>query len=325
VLRSLSRRLPRVLRRLIVVAASLLVFAAAGTGAVASAIAHAPNARAEARRDSPPPELARYHVRELVAPVGPPAAHLSAWVLEPERVPPLGTVVVLHGVRLDKRSMLPVATALTDAGFRSVLVDLRGHGASTGEYLTYGVVESRDVSELLDALSADGTELGPVGVHGFSYGAATAIQLAAEDGRVRAVVAVSSFSSLRAAVRGYVHWQAAAIEPIVSDRWLDAAIDLGAHVAHFDPDAASPARVAGHTRAQLMLIHGGADAQIPPENARAIERGADGRAELRVLPGETHASILADAHGTARALAVDFFERTLSGAGAPPRQRPGPG
>ena len=33
-----------------------------------------------------------------------------------------------------------------------MLVDLRGHGGSSGRWLTYGVVESRDLSQLIDQL-----------------------------------------------------------------------------------------------------------------------------------------------------------------------------
>ena len=301
------------MRRLFALVVALFFLPAVGTGVLASAISRAPNRRAHEPGPSViPAALAPYHVRELHVPVGPPTATLSAWILEPPDQREMhGTIVVLHGVRLNKQSMLPVGTALADAGYRALLVDLRGHGRSSGEYLTYGVVESHDVSELLDSLEAEGVALGPVGVHGFSYGAATAIELAANDPRVLAVVAVAPFASLRHVVRDYVHWQAPRLEPAVNERWLDATINLGGKIADFDPDAAAPVSAARRSHADLLLVHGASDEQVPAENSAEIADNALGRARLLLLPGETHASILADARGVVRAASVAWFDAHL--------------
>lgn len=279
-----------------------------GTVTLAYAVAHAPNgSSSEPEADPCPAELAS-RGRVEAATYG----ALSTWLVEP-REPPRGTLVLLHGVRLDKRSMLPAAESFVDAGYRVVLADLRGHGHSGGGYLTYGLGDARDVSALLDALEARGVALGPVGVHGFSYGAATALELAANDSRVRAVVAVSSFASLRGVVRDYVRWQLPALAPAVPDVWLDSAVDLGALWAGFDADAAAPAESAARVRAPLLVVHGSDDPQVSVENAHCIERAAEGRAKLLVLPGETHASILADARGNVRAAARDWFDEHLLG------------
>jgi pimeloyl-ACP methyl ester carboxylesterase len=222
-----------------------------------------------------------------------------------------GTVLVLHGVRLDKHSMIPTAAALSDAGFRSVLVDLRGHGRSSGSYLTYGVLEARDLSQLLDALAAK-KALGPVGAYGFSYGAATALHLAERDPRIAAVVAVSAFSSLRGAVRDYVVRYAPALEPGVPNAWLDGAIDLGGRLAAFDPDAAAPARAVARSRAPLLIVHGAADEQVPPYHAAVLEREAkkSGRqVEKTLLTLDDHAGALND--DKARAAACAWLGRKL--------------
>jgi pimeloyl-ACP methyl ester carboxylesterase len=295
--------------------AALFALHVAGRAALASAIAHAPN-----RPLSHPPaqDVAPPRVSEsLRVRVGPPAALLSAWVLEPTGgLAPRGTVVVLHGVRLDKRSMLPAATALADAGFRAVLVDLRGHGRSSGDHLTYGVVESRDISQLLDALEARGMVLGPVGVHGFSYGAATAIHVAADDSRVRAVVAVSAFASLRGVVRDYLRHYVPELEPAVPRFWLDGAIDLGGRMARFDPDAAAPTRAARRLRASMLVLHGARDTQVPPHHAEILAKAAQGRATTLLLAEQTHESMLADENRAVMNAALRWFSRELVPVGA---------
>jgi pimeloyl-ACP methyl ester carboxylesterase len=288
-------------------------------GLVAAAIANAPNrALASAPAlDEPPPELARYGTKSVQIEVGSPKASLSTWVLEPpDAAPPRGTVVVLHGIRLDKRSMLPAATALAEAGFRSVLPDLRGHGRSSGQHLTYGLVESRDISELLDALAARGMALGPVGVYGYSYGGATAIHLAARDPRVVAAVSVAAFSSLRVAARDYLRRYVPGLEPAVPDTWLDDAIDQGGRMADFDPDAAAPARSAAHTRAKILVVHGTLDEQIPVAHAETLERSAPGHVQKLLLDGQTHASVLSDPKHIVTDAARRWFERELRPVGA---------
>ncbi len=71
--------------------------------------------------------------------VGPPKAVLSVSVVEPScgtnPESTKGTILVVHGIFGRSVTMLHTAHRLAEAGYRAVLVDLRGHGRSTGEYL----------------------------------------------------------------------------------------------------------------------------------------------------------------------------------------------
>ena len=58
---------------------------------------------------------------------------------------------------------------------RAVLVDLRGFGESTGEHITFGVMDAQDLKQLTDALQQKHLCGDTVGVYGTSYGAASAI------------------------------------------------------------------------------------------------------------------------------------------------------
>src|SRR5688572_24465227 len=143
-----------------------------------------------------PPGCSALHLR---CDAGSPPASLSAWVIDPaprgpgEEPSPRGTVLLLHGFYRNKRGMLRFARPLLEDGYRTVLVDLRGHGRSTGEYVGYGAFEAKDLSDLIDRLDRSAMLRRPVGVFGISYGAAVAIQLAGVDPRVRSVVAVAPF------------------------------------------------------------------------------------------------------------------------------------
>jgi len=108
------------------------------------------------------------------------------------RVP--ATIVMLHGYMLSKETMLPWALQLAQAGYRVVLVDLRGHGQSTGDTIGFGKYEVNDLRQLLDQLQAQGLCDGSIGVMGLSYGATLALHWAAQDTRIRAVVALAPYN-----------------------------------------------------------------------------------------------------------------------------------
>lgn len=80
-----------------------------------------------------------------------------------------GTIILLPGYGLGKLSMLPWALLLGRAGYQSILIDLRAQGQSTGEHVTYGALESRDLVQLVAALRTDGLIRGPLGMLGNSH------------------------------------------------------------------------------------------------------------------------------------------------------------
>ncbi|HEX9102273.1 MAG TPA: alpha/beta fold hydrolase [Polyangia bacterium] len=283
---------PRRASALIVLFIALLVGDIATERLGAHAIVDAPN-----RSRTVPPGGGQ------TIPVGPPAAALSIAVVEP-KLPPRATIFVLHGIRDRKESMRHWGDHLAEAGYRAVLVDSRGQGHSSGDWLTYGVQESRDLSQLVDALHVDG----PVGVMGVSYGGATAVEWAAREPRVRAAVAVAPFASLRDIVPIYtprtiplVGWL---VPRFVQMRTVDAAGRLGG----FDPDAASPLWAAHATHTPILLIHGKNDATVPLHQSELIAAGAPS-VTLTALDAQDHDHISGDPR--LWPLALDFFARAF--------------
>jgi pimeloyl-ACP methyl ester carboxylesterase len=264
----------------------------------ATAIVRAPNAGRPAASVALPGET-------LVA-VGPPAATLSIEIVD--AVSPRGTVFVLHGIRDSKRSMVGWAQLLAARGYRAVLVDSRGHGRSSGDALTYGVQESRDLSAVADALAGAGKIAGEIGVLGASYGAATAIEWAGRDERVRAVVAVSPFASLRAVVPGYLPF------PLPSSFVNEAIARAGAQ-GGFDPDLASPLGAIARTRAPTLLVHGSADRKIPVAHAHAIAAAGADHTTLVVVEGAGHDDVMGAPGADLAERAPAWFDAHLARSG----------
>jgi pimeloyl-ACP methyl ester carboxylesterase len=211
--------------------------------------------------------------------VGPPPAVLSVELSGP--VSPRGTVFVLHGIRDAKQSLLGWTRMLAASGYRAVSVDLRGHGRSTGDILSYGIQESRDLVQVLDAMHEEQLVAGPVGVMGHSYGAATAIQWAARDPRVCAVIAVAPFASLREVVRGYARIP-------LPESFVRRALARAAARGGFDPDEASPVTAITRTRAAVLLVHGRTDMQVPAWHSERICAARPDGTELLLVDGAGH-------------------------------------
>jgi pimeloyl-ACP methyl ester carboxylesterase len=114
------------------------------------------------------------------------------------------TVVILHGYMLCKEAMLPWAINLAQSGFRVILVDLRGHGQSSGAEISFGKHEVADLTQLLDYLVANHLCEGKVGVLGLSYGATLGLHWAAHDSRVKTVVAIAPYNQPDEAVARFV-------------------------------------------------------------------------------------------------------------------------
>lgn len=299
-------------RRAVHVVAGLLALAAGLQGALSVAIGMAPNATGWSTRapTSLPAELLERGGHAFRSRLVSGQGSLAAWLVEPAGGLARGTIVLLHGVRMDKRASVPIALALSDAGYRALLVDLPGHGESAGRYLTYGASETRDISAMLDALGASGVSLGPVGVYGFSYGAAVAIDMASRDARVRGVVAVSPFASLREVIRDYRRKYLPALR-FIPDGWFQQAVDDTAWFIGFDPDVSAPVRNIGASLAPTLLIHGDADTQVPLRHSQTLLQAAAGRATLLVLRGGTHDSMPVDASHRVRDAAVAWFDARL--------------
>ncbi len=243
--------------------------------------------------------------------VGPPSARLSVSVIEPLAGLPKGTVIVLHGVRASSFWMLGTAREFAKVGYRAVLVDLRGHGRSSGEWLSYGPREAVDVSQVIDSLSERGLVAGELGVFGISYGATTSLHLASIDPRVKAVVAVAPFDSMREEVPHYWRTFTLGMGNLISDATFQEAIDRAGQAGGFNPDAAVAREAVKRTSASVLIMHGLEDRLVPAGNGAAIHAASPEGNELVLLPELGHTSIWFDPEGEVAARAVNWMDRHI--------------
>ncbi|UCD29897.1 MAG: alpha/beta fold hydrolase [Planctomycetota bacterium] len=254
--------------------------------------------------------------QQLRIQVGPPEASLSLAIIEPNNNAesdedlPLGTIFLLHGIRGNKSHMVGMGRLLADNGYRAVLVDLRGHGTSTGNWLTYGAVESRDLSQIIDALDQQKMIAGRIGVYGASYGGAAAIISAGLDSRITAIVTVATFSSFREVIPNYAR-RYLVVGFLLTDSWINKVIYKAGVLAGFNPDQASPVEAIQKTSAQVLLIHGKQDNKIPCSHSQTLYEASPNRSRLILVDNEDHDSIMQDRSGIISRETIAWFKQYL--------------
>jgi uncharacterized protein len=177
-------------------------------------------------------------------------------------LPARAAVVLLHGYPAEKADMLSTAAAL-HPDFTTLLVDLRHFGRSEGRATTLGLRERHDLARMIDVLAARGFDR--IGVFGYSLGGAVALLGAAEDGRVRAVVAYAPFSDLRMLGREVYGALWIFRYPLTEMMVLWGRLFLGG-----DLTRPSPADAAEGLDIPVLLVHNRGDEQIPFAHAERL-------------------------------------------------------
>lgn len=125
---------------------------------------------------------------------------LVAWYIHADGSP-RATVILAHGIDGNRSDMLPRAWFLVRNHYNTLLVDLRAHGGSGGNYATPGYMESRDVLGAVDYLRNTRHQSGPIVAFGHSYGAVACLWAAAQSREIAAVIADGAFISFQNMMR----------------------------------------------------------------------------------------------------------------------------
>ena len=205
---------------------------------------------------------------------------LSGWVCAADAVTNKPTIVYLHGVADNLDSSVGVIDRFGHRGFKVVAYDSRRHGRSEGDRCTYGFFEKQDLRRVLDQAG-----VGRAILIGHSLGAAVALQAAAIDARITAVVAASTFSDLRTI--------ATERAPMVfTPSLIGAAFARAEHDAEFLVDEVSPLRAATAITVPVFMIHGALDRETRPAHSERVFEALRGPKKLLIVPGAGHNNLL---------------------------------
>lgn len=250
-----------------------------------------------------PDDPARYGLAPERVAVASPRGNLRGWFF---KQPASGdrAVLFLHGWRSHKQHMLKDYLSWLAKRYSVLAFDHPGHGESPAGLTTLGDREREDAGAALALLRQRGYTR--IGLLGTSMGGTTAIGLAVQEPRVRAVVSEATFARQRDITFGYLRskgfvWpEAIALATLTVMNWRTGR----------DLEAAGAERAIGRLAPRpVLLIHGDADHVIPPDNARRLYAAAKEPKALWVVPRADHMSEDAT---SPHALAPAEYERRVS-------------
>ena len=210
-----------------------------------------------------------------------PPVWLVAWWMPAEA--PRGLVVLLHDGGSNRSFLwsngLALAKALHDQGYAVLAPDLRQHGDSGrgSEGAPVGANLAGDVGAWIDFAERRAGVL-PVALVGFGLGGQVALYAGASDPRVRAVVADSTWATLRSSILVSIP------SAVGLPRWLvRSGIWNAEHLYGIDFEQSRAVDVAPALAGRLLLVTNEEDPQVPRRELRALAAAARD-AEVWITP-----------------------------------------
>ncbi|MCM3873570.1 MAG: alpha/beta fold hydrolase [Pyrinomonadaceae bacterium] len=219
-----------------------------------------------------------------------------------------GAIVLMHGVRANRLTMLDRARFLSHAGYSILLFDFQAHGESTGEHITFGYLESRDAQAAVSFLRENSRDE-KIGVIGVSMGGAATL-LASQPLGVNALVLEMVYPTLNQAISNRLTMRlggwASALTPLLAWQLKPR---LGV-----DVDVLRPIDHVGKISVPKLFIVGAEDRHTTVEESRQMFDAASAPKELWVVEGAQHVDLYPASKRDYERRVLDFFERHLKTA-----------
>lgn len=212
---------------------------------------------------------------------------LAGWYMPPQASAdaPASTsvIILLHGYGSNRLNMGEHAAFLNAAGYGVLMVDMRGHGESTGGRRINGWPDTADVAALVEFL-AQRPEVAHIGVIGFSTGAQVAARAGADLPQIEALVLDGPSPATGRDVRPlvdthpwYGFWY---VSVSLADRLM--ALTMRVDVPEAVVDALD------RIEDRPVLVIAGAAERPEPDYAKAYRDALGDNGELWLIDGATH-------------------------------------
>lgn len=193
--------------------------------------------------------------------------------------------ILVHGYGRDGTFAYDYAEEYLKRGWNVLIPDLRAAGESEGQFITMGVLESRDIVLWSEKISSDNPDAKII-IHGVSMGAATTLLTAAQEPKnLCAVVEDCGFTSAYEMFTAQIEKLFGLPEyPVMPCANIVCKIKTGVKISD-----AAPIEVVDKIKVPILFIHGDADKLIPLEMMERLFDKAVVPKEKFIVEGAGHA------------------------------------
>jgi fermentation-respiration switch protein FrsA (DUF1100 family) len=233
---------------------------------------------------------------------------LVGWLIPSQN----GAVIIMqHGYKSTRSEMLNEAEMMHRHGYGALITSIRAHDYSEGQLITFGMYEVQDMEAWYKYLLMR-SDIGPskIGIIGNSFGGMLAIQFAAQNKNIKAVVANSAFSSLNDTIATSVqHFTGLPEFPFVPLIAFWAERETGFKKEDID----ATKWIAEISPRPVFLMQGGADTVISSNSGQKLYDAAGQPKELWFDPALGHVEFDAKRAAEYEARVAAFFDKYLLG------------
>ena len=216
-----------------------------------------------------------------------------------------GAILLMHGVRDSRLSMLERARFLAAARYTVLLFDFQAHGESNGEQITFGYMESRDaqaaVKFVCDTLPGE-----KIGIIGVSLGGAATL-LAEPKMDVEAIAIEMVYPTIQRAIdnrmRHYLSFVGGWLTPLFIAQ-LKPRLGIA-------PEVLQPINKIGNLTMPKLIIAASEDKHTPLNESQDLFNAAAAPKELWVVNGAAHENLHRFAKEEYERRLLMFFAQTL--------------
>ena len=242
---------------------------------------------------------------EIMSPEG---LKLAGWFVPSQN----GAVIMMqHGYKSTRKELLNEAEMMYRHGYGILLTTVRAHDHSEGDVITFGMNEVNDLEAWYQYLiTRNDIDSNQIGILGNSFGGMLAIQYAAQNENIRAVVANCAFSSLNDTVSTSVEYftdlPAFPFAPLIVF-WAER--ETGFKTEDID----TTNWIAQISPRPVFLMQGGADVVISADSGQRLYDAAGEPKELWFDPELGHVKFDTERAEEFERRVAEFFDKYLLG------------
>ncbi len=214
-------------------------------------------------------------------------------------------VLLLHGVRSNKLSMVNRAEFLNQLGYSTLLIDLQAHGETPGDDITFGLKESDNVKSAIDFLKSKKCQ--KIGAIGVSLGGAS-ILLGNKPANLDAVILEAVYPSIDQAVINRIEQRLGAFAANLLAPTLYYQIPLRQNISL---NSLKPINAISTLKAPVLIIGGSEDQHTRIEETKNLFATANEPKNLWIINQAAHVDFHSFAKDQYEARISDFFSRYL--------------